>query len=122
MNARRLQVLLVIPALLLAQGVTPKKSIPDNIVFHFFFLRFAASESAAKAKGKSESTAKRALKDKAGLTDVEISLLKEVALSCNDAYDAKTRSGGPRKSGRSSLERVLTRIGQSKTEGKLLST
>jgi hypothetical protein len=90
---RKLLVPLLAPALLLAQGRSEKRIVPDDIIFQFFFHRFSASESTAKAKGGSESSAKRSLKDKAGLTDTEISLVKEVALSCTDAYDAKSRSG-----------------------------
>lgn len=92
MLARSLPILLLAPALL-AQAPPPRDPVPDDILFHFFFLRLAAGESNARAQGKGDSLIKRALFDKARLTSTEFSLLKEVAVSCNDAYDAKTRSG-----------------------------
>lgn len=90
---RRIHVLLLTPALLFAQGA-PDRPVPESVLFQFFFLRYSASDAAARAKGKSDSPAKRALKDSAGLTDTEISLVKEIAASCTDLYNAKSRTGG----------------------------
>jgi len=84
--------MLLLPALLLGQSRPSDRPITDEIKFIVFFTRLATREVAAKAQG-GESMTKRALKDTVGLTDTEFSLVLEVALSCNDAYNAKTRSG-----------------------------
>ncbi len=89
---KKLSILLSLPALLLGQA-TPNRPVPDDVLFHFFFLRVSSSAAEAIARGSSESVAKRTLKAKAGLTDAEVSLVNAAALSCNDAYESKTRSG-----------------------------
>ncbi len=93
MSVRTLHVLLFAPALLLGQGALQTKSVPEDVLFNFFFRHISSSESQAKSKGKSDSSVKQTLKKSVGLTDTEFSLLKEVALSCNDAFDAKSRAG-----------------------------
>lgn len=94
MDLRRLSVLLFIPALLLAQSRPSVRPVTEEVQFLFFFLRLGSDESRANAEGASDSRTKRALKDTVRLTDTEISLVREVALSCKASYDAKTRSGG----------------------------
>ena len=88
--SRVLPALLIVPALLLGQS-RPSGPIPDEIRFLFFFLHLSTSETQAKGV---PSPARRALQATVGLTDTEFSLLREVALSCKDSYDAKTRTGG----------------------------
>ncbi len=89
MDLRAFPVLFLAPALLLGQSRPSERPVTDEVRFLFFFLRVSASESAAKAKGKSDSPSKQALKNKVGLTDTEISLVNEVALSCNAATTRK---------------------------------
>lgn len=84
--------LLLFPSLLLGQGASDS-SVPDDILFRFFFLRISSMAASARAKGVAPSAVERAMKDREGFTTAEISRVHEIALSCNQAYDAKTRSG-----------------------------
>lgn len=93
MDSRTFSALLIVPALLLGQATPPARFVPEDVLFNFFFRHVSSSESLAKSKGKSDSTSKLTLKAEVGLTDTEFSLLKEVALSCNDSFDAKSRAG-----------------------------
>jgi hypothetical protein len=90
---RNSALLLFVPTLVLSQRPQPGGAIPDDIQFVSFFMSLSLGESVARSAGQRDSAIKQTLKDKAGLTDAQFSLLHETALSCIDAYNEKTRAG-----------------------------
>lgn len=82
------------PAPVAAKTLSPNP-IPDSVLFHFFFLHVASVEKAAnslKAQGKDDTIARGYFKSRAGLTDVETSLLKELAASCNADFATQSQA------------------------------
>jgi hypothetical protein len=81
----------LVPTLLFGQAANASKPVPDDIIISFFFRRYTAESAAPKQPV--EAPIQHALRSDIGLTNQELSLLKEVIVSCNDAYARKTESG-----------------------------
>jgi hypothetical protein len=71
-------------------------ALPDSTYFRFFFIHVARLQTAAdalKAQGKADGQMRYLIRSKAHLTSQEDALLRGVALNCNVAYAAASKSG-----------------------------
>ena len=70
--------------------------VTESTVFHVFFLSVAAQEKIAdkqKAAGQRDLPTRGGLRRRAHLTNREDDLVKQVARSCNESYDADAQNG-----------------------------
>ena len=84
-----------VPAQIPSRAPAIQAGPSDSVLFRFFFLHVASVESIAdnlKASGKNDLAARSKFARDAKLTEVEASLLKDVARRCNSGLEAHTRN------------------------------